>query len=80
MLQIPTKSTNALMRTRSTMAPEMSAGVITANIAWNSMNAAWGTVGARSFATSPPTPRRPRKESPPMKRSRPAGPGANARL
>jgi hypothetical protein len=49
MLHSPMKSRYALRRTRSTMAPEMSAGVITANIAWKSMKAACGTVGARSL-------------------------------
>ena len=59
MLHRPTKRMYALIRTRSTIAPEIKAGVITANIAWKSMNAACGMVGARSFITSPPTPRRP---------------------
>jgi hypothetical protein len=65
---------------RSTTAPEMSAGVMTANMAWNSMKAACGMVGARSFAASAPTPRRPAKERPPSTASMPPAPGENARL
>ncbi len=34
------------MRTRSTSAPEMSAGVMTANMPWKSMKALWGMVAA----------------------------------
>ena len=39
-------STKALKRLRSANAPVISAGVITANIIWNTMKAWCGTVGA----------------------------------
>ena len=64
---------------RSTIAPEMSAGVITANIAWNSMNAEWGMVAASEGSGASPTPRSPIQPSPPTTLSS-APPGENARL
>ena len=50
---------------RSTMAPEMRAGVITANMAWNSMNAECGTVAASDGSGASPTPERPIQRRPP---------------
>ncbi len=68
-LQRTTKSTKAFTRMRSTSAPEMSAGVMTANMPWKSMKAVWGMVGARSFWTSAPTPRRTNQCGPPRNQS-----------
>ena len=53
----------------------MSAGVITANISWKTMNAEAGTVGARTLGAAP-TPRRPRYWSPPVSVAR-SGPNAS---
>ena len=63
---------------RSTSAPEMSAGVMTANMPWKSMNAVCGMVGARSFWTSAPTPRSANQCAPPRNESN--VPGEKERL
>ena len=55
---------------RSTIAPEISAAVITANVPWNAMNSTWGIVPCGSSVT----PRSRLKLSPPSQ----AVPGANA--
>ncbi len=65
---------------RSTMAPEMRAGVITANMAWNSMNAECGTVAASDGSGASPTPERPIQRRPPTTLSSAPAPGANAML
>ena len=46
MAQSKEKRTKALKRLRSAKAPVMSAGVMTANIIWNTIKACAGTVGA----------------------------------
>jgi hypothetical protein len=58
-LQSATNRTKALIFTRSTMAPEISAGVITANMPWNSMKATCGMVGASEASGAAVTPFRP---------------------
>ncbi len=70
------KTRNAENFIRSAKAPVMSAGVITANIAWKIMNAWCGMVAAYPGYGSVPTPRRPAQASDPTN----ALPGANARL
>jgi hypothetical protein len=52
-------------RIRPTTAPEISAGVMTANIIWKVMKARCGTVAAYSAFGASPTPDRPTQASPP---------------
>src|SRR5688572_1685288 len=59
-------TTNALKRLRSANAPVMSAGVMIANIIWNTMKAWCGTVAAYAAFGSMPTPRSASQSSPPM--------------
>ena len=56
-------ATYALNFIRSANAPEMSAGVMTANIIWNATNASAGTVPC----ACPASPLRPTSSRPPMK-------------
>jgi hypothetical protein len=67
------------MRMRSTMAPEMRAGVMTANMAWKSMKARCGMAGEKEGSAAPLTPERPAHCRPPMNLLRPP-PGAKERL
>ncbi len=57
----------------------MSAGVITANMAWKSMKLECGMVADSEASGASPTPASPSQESPPMNLSRPP-PGEKARL
>ena len=60
-----TNTTYARKRIRSTIAPEMSAGVMIANISWNMACACSGMVAAYAGSGSTPTPRNPSQASPP---------------
>jgi hypothetical protein len=60
-------TTNALKRLRSANDPVMSAGVMTANIIWKTMNASAGTEPAYSGFGSWPTPLSAAQSSPPMR-------------
>jgi hypothetical protein len=51
---------------RSAKAPVISAGVMMANIIWNSMKTWWGMVFEYVSKGSTPTPRRPIHSRPPM--------------
>jgi hypothetical protein len=78
-LHSTTKSTKAFVRTRSTRAPEMRAGVITANMPWKSMNAECGMVAASEGSGASPTPLSRTHLNPPRRPSSPP-PGENERL
>src|SRR5881397_461388 len=58
-------TTYARNRIRSAMAPEISAGVMIANISWNMACACSGIVAAYAGSGSTPTPRNPSHASPP---------------
>src|SRR5215208_5470164 len=64
-VQRRTNSRYARKRIRSATAPETSATVIAANMAWKAANARCGTLPAYVAFGAAPTPSKPHQESPP---------------